>query len=200
MVCHSDFLNRLSKLLLFGLILFLLPKISLAQHLPKKIRGYKVHHAKVLIESHDRRSSTDKGIVIIVDVGKPNVSGVSFFGFTIEISPKITILKKSGKIDFITFKNINVNGIKLRLDEYNQKFTFKKSKAFELQPPLKAFLSTSQSIRVSFNELLNSKRGWNITGKVFVFGRFKKSFLKFKRVIPVDLNFTIRNPIRNQSR
>jgi len=196
MVCHHEFLCGWSKLLLIGLILFLIPKTNLAQNLPKQIRGYKVHQTKILVKSYDRKSTANKSIIVFVDVGKPSVSEVSIFGFTVEISPKITVLNKSGKIDFITFKDISVNGIKLQLSEYTQGFTFKKSKAFEFQPPLKAFLSTSQSIRGTFRELLNSKEVWNIRGKVFVFGHFKKSLFKFRRVIPVDLNFNIRNPIR----
>jgi hypothetical protein len=37
---------------------------------------------------------------------------------------------------------------------------------------------------------------WPIKGQAYVFGRFKKFLFKFKRVIPVELNLSFRNPLK----
>jgi hypothetical protein len=37
---------------------------------------------------------------------------------------------------------------------------------------------------------------WPVSGVVYVFGQFKKSLFKFKRVVPVELNLQMRNPLR----
>jgi len=41
-----------------------------------------------------------------------------------------------------------------------------------------------------------------VTGRVYVFGRFKKKILgistNFKRVVPVELNLTMRNPLKEK--
>ena len=40
---------------------------------------------------------------------------------------------------------------------------------------------------------------WPVTGRVYVFGHFKKFLFKFKRVVPVELNISFKNPLRSKS-
>jgi hypothetical protein len=42
----------------------------------------------------------------------------------------------------------------------------------------------------------DSKETWPVTGRVYVFGKFKKSVFTFKRVIPVELKATMQNPLK----
>ena len=51
--------------------------------------------------------------------------------------------------------------------------------------------------RTAYEESTAPKDKWQVTGTVFVFGRFKKMGLTFKRVIPVPVTLTIDNPIRS---
>ena len=43
----------------------------------------------------------------------------------------------------------------------------------------------------------NSKETWPVTGRVYVFGKFKKGPFSFKRVVPVELDLQMRNPLRS---
>jgi len=66
-----------------------------------------------------------------------------------------------------------------------------------LPKPIKIFLNTGQVLRGALSELKQSKEEWTVTGRVFAFGQFKKSFLKFKRVVPIEINLKIKNPLKN---
>jgi len=44
-------------------------------------------------------------------------------------------------------------------------------------------------------EWASPRTNWPVTGVAYVFGRFKKSLFKFKRVVPVELELQIRNPL-----
>jgi hypothetical protein len=51
-------------------------------------------------------------------------------------------------------------------------------------------------LRGAVRELKDSKEEWSVTGRVFVFGKFKKFGFNFKRVVPVEINIKIKNPLR----
>jgi hypothetical protein len=40
---------------------------------------------------------------------------------------------------------------------------------------------------------------WPVTGRVYVFGRFKKFLFSFKRVVPVELSLTLPNPLKSKT-
>ncbi len=61
--------------------------------------------------------------------------------------------------------------------------------------PATVFLPTSNILNAAWKEITASKSDWNVTGRVFVFGKFKKFGFTFKRVIPVDVRLTIKNPL-----
>ncbi|PYS42416.1 MAG: hypothetical protein DMF71_09320 [Acidobacteria bacterium] len=46
------------------------------------------------------------------------------------------------------------------------------------------------------DEWINSKDTWPVTGRVFVCGKFRKGPFSFKRCVPVELNLTMRNPLK----
>ena len=173
-----------------------------AQDLPSEIRGYKVYKAKISVKNEgDKNSKSAKTEAkdkseAIVKVGEPEVVDVSITGITLELSAEIDALEQSGTVDFLSFKDFRVNGLKVEVEEYRESFEFKKNQTAILPKPVKIFVGAGQTLRGAVQEMKNSKDEWTVTGTVFVFGRFKKSFLKFKRVVPVEINIKIKNPLR----
>ena len=43
--------------------------------------------------------------------------------------------------------------------------------------------------------MTDTRTEWIVTGRVFVFGKFRRYGLYHKRVVPIDLNLTIKNPL-----
>jgi len=167
-----------------------------AQDLPKEIRGYKVHRAKISVVSQTDKTEIKNKSEVAVKIGEPELIDVSLTGITFEISAEINSLEQSGTIDFLTFHDFRVNNLKVDVEEYRESFEFKKNQPIDLPRPIKIFLGTGQTLRGALKETKESKAEWTVTGRIFVFGQFKKSFLKFKRVIPVEINLKIKNPIK----
>jgi hypothetical protein len=196
------FFGQFKKIFVKGFALWLIfstfAGLSPAQDLPDEIRGYKVQKADVKIKGgNERRDDKDKSEAY-VKVGDPSLAETSFSGVTIEISPEIDSLEHSGKVDFLTFHDFKVNGMPIEIKEYNESFEFKKNETIRLPKPIKIFLSTAQTLRGAVNEARDRKEEWDVTGRVFVFGRFKKWGFNFKRVVPIDVNIKIKNPIKKQ--
>lgn len=186
-----------SSLLALVLVLLLLG-FGIAQDLPKKIRGYKVHQANILVQNSDKNSANTKGFRVEMDFSEPDIAGVGLTGISLEMPASLTVFGKSGQIDFISFNDFKVNGIKVGIEEYRNKFKFKKGEKFALAKPVEIFISTPQTLRGALKEFTDSKKNWLVTGRVFVFGRFKKFGFKFKRVIPVDVELEIDNPLKKK--
>jgi hypothetical protein len=47
----------------------------------------------------------------------------------------------------------------------------------------------------ALGEWNDAKALWPVTGRVYVFGQFKKFIFKFKRVVPVELSLSLPNPL-----
>lgn len=173
-----------------------------AQDYPDEIRGYKVHRAKIVIRNVADRDLTDdekKQIEAYARVTEPRVTDRALSGLTFEISAEIDPLEHKGTVDFLMFRDVKVNGLAVTIDDFNQSFEFKKKEPIKLPRPVSVFLPTGQVLRGAVGEIRDSKPEWTVTGTVFVFGRFKKWGFKFKRVVPVEINLTIANPVRNRS-
>ncbi len=189
------------RLLVFICGLFLFITLAAAQDLPDKIRGYKVYKAKVSVKNQTSdtiKSETKDESEAFVKVGEPELVDVSLTGVTLEMSAEIVAPAQSGTIDFLTFKDFRVNGLTVSVEEYKESFEFKKNQPIVLPKPIKIFIGAGQTLRGALMEFKDSKDEWTVTGTVFVFGRFKKSFLKFKRVVPVEVNLKIKNPLKEK--
>lgn len=189
------------RLLVFICGLFLFSTFTAAQNLPDEIRGYKVYKAKVSVKNQTSdidKSEAKNESEAFIKVGEPEFIDVSLTGVTLELSAEIDALEQSGTIDFLTFKDFRVNGLTVAVEEYKESFEFKKNQPIVLPKPVKIFIGTGQTLRGALMEFKDSKDEWTVTGTVFVFGRFKKSFLKFKRVIPVEVNLKIKNPLKEK--
>ncbi len=182
-------------------VLFLFSSFAAAQKLPDTIRGYKVYQTKISVKNQSEENSqsdeknAEANSETLVKIGAPELVDVSLTGITLELPIEINSLDQNGTVDFLTFKDFRVNGLAVEVAEYKESFTVKKNRTTVLPEPVKIFIGTGQTLRGALKEFKNSKDEWTVTGTVFIFGRFKKAFLSFKRVVPVEINLTIKNPL-----
>jgi hypothetical protein len=178
---------------MLAILLFLLP--ALAQELPKAIRGYKVHKISISVKTSSTKAPAKSGPEALVKIGDPVITDLSFTGITFEIPAEITAYDQSGRVDFLTFHDFKVDGMAVDVEEYRNPFSFRKNELVLLPKPARIFLGTGQIVKAAWKEIAETKKEWTITGRIFVFGKFKKLGFNFKRVIPVDINLTIKNPL-----
>lgn len=177
---------------------FFLFSSAAAQDLPKEIRGYKVYRAKISVLNKTEKIDKKDDSEAFVKVGEPELIDVSLSGITFEIPAEIDSLEQTGTIDFLAFHDFRVNNLAVQIEDYKESFEIKKNRSIVLPKPINIFLGAGQTLRGALSELKESKAEWTVTGRVFVFGHFKKSFLKFKRVVPVEINLKIKNPLKNK--
>lgn len=171
-------------LLLFSLPLF-------AQDLPDKIRGYKVYRSKIRYSVSTRSAGSEP-----VSFHGSKLVSASPLGVTFEADLNITPIPQEGRVDFLTFHDFTVNGVPVEIYEYDVSFSIRKNAPVVLPQPATAFLSTPRLAQAAWLEMRDSRPVWSVKGRVFIFGRFKKYGLSFKRVVPVDVAFDIENPVR----
>lgn len=165
----------------------------IAQSSPSKIRGYKVHNAEVFISTDpDDIDENVKGV--LVDFEDPVVSGFSLTGVTFDVRASVTSFSQSGTIDFITFKDFKINGISIEIAEFNKSFSLPRGNPVSFLSPIKVFVNGIEGTKALIGEIRGSENQWRITGRAFVFGKFKKGIFKFKRVIPMNIDLTIEKP------
>ncbi len=167
-----------------------------AQDLPDEIRGYKVHNAKITVTNKTGKQPEKDKSEAYVRLTEPELTDTSLTGLTFEISAEIDPLDYKGKVDFLTFRSFKVNGLDVEVREYTNSFEFKKNQAITLPVPVKILLGTGQALKGALGELRDSKAEWTVTGTVFVFGKFKKWGFNVKRVVPVEVNVKIKNPLK----
>jgi hypothetical protein len=168
-----------------------------AQDLPRKIRGYSVYKADIKLTQRPANPNLPLSDAAVV-LSEPVLKELSLTGVTLEISARIKAFGQSGKVDFLAFNDVRVNGLAVEVDEYRESFAFKKGESVELPKPASIFVPTPQLLRATLSEMNNSKKEWTITGRVFVFGKFRKYGLEHKRVVPIDINLTIANPLQSK--
>ena len=168
---------------------------AIAQNLPGKIRGYKVYDAKISVKTESDKTETKGVSEAFVKIGEPEIADISLTGVTLEISAEVSGLEQSGRVDFLTFHDFRVNDLPVKVEEYKESFSFNKNQTVILPKPARIFLETSQVLRGALKERKESNEEWRVTGRVFVFGKFKKFGFSFKRVVPVEINIKIKNPL-----
>lgn len=169
---------------LAAVLLLTLAQSALAQKWPSKIRGYKVYDAKIDLARDGSLKLADW-----------HVAEIGLSGATIEVGAEIISKKQGGKVDFVSFRDFRVNGIAVEVEEYKHPFTFKKGEPFVLPKPARVHLRTANIPRAAYRELTAGNGEMAITGTVFVFGKFKKFGLTFKRVVPIKVELTVANPL-----
>jgi len=168
---------------------------------PKEIRGYKVELARVEIKkqkgkAEDATRATEDEDALI-QLGEPKVTSVSPLGIGLEVPVTVAAVKQGGRVDFLTFEEMTVNGTTVTVNEYNHSFELPTREPITLPAPVSIYISTPRALWGALGEWTKPKDIWPVTGRVYVFGRFKKFLFKFKRVVPVELDLSFRNPLKN---
>jgi len=168
---------------------------------PKEIRGYKVELAKVEIKKQEAKGalkspSNEGDDDALIKLGEPHVASVSPLGITLEIPVTVAAVKQGGHVDFLTFEDMTVNGTPVTFDDYQHSFDLPNDRPLTLPDPVSIYISTPRAMLGVLGEWNQPKDVWPIKGRTYVFGRFKKFLFKFKRVIPVELNLSFRNPLK----
>jgi hypothetical protein len=165
-----------------------------AQQLPNRIRGYKVYKKPVLI------TGDDTGTVSPIDLkfDAPVVAGVSLSGVTIELPAEITSSAETGRVEFIAFHDFRINGLPIEINDYDAAFVFQKGRRTELPKPIVIRFGTLEILKAAYREHAGSRDEWLVTGRVIVFGKFRKFGFEFKRAIPVDVAVKLKDPSRHR--
>ena len=67
-----------------------------------------------------------------------------------------------------------------------------------LSDPLSFYVYLPRAALAAVDEWSDSKPTWPVTGRVYVFGKFKRGLFNFKRCVPVELNLVMRNPLKEK--
>jgi hypothetical protein len=186
---------------------------------PKEIRGYKVERTVVEVkkpETKNEKSGNDKGqrgndgaasgnspadpdsdVDSLIQLGKPQLARVTPLGITFEVPIVVAAVKQSGQVDFLMFEDMAVNGTSVEIDEYHRTFDLPNKQPLTLHEPLAFYIYLPSAVLAAIGEWSDSKDSWPVTGRVYVFGKFKKGPFSFKRCVPVELNLTMRNPLKS---
>jgi len=186
---------------------------------PDKIRDYKVERTVVEIKKpkskpvtsspSTQNSDPQNGAVIddgsidqLIEFGQPSVGRITPLGITFDVPIVVAPVIQKGKVHFLVFEDMVINGHSVDINEYNHSFELPNKEPLTLRDPLRVHIFLSSALLAAIGEWTNSQETWPVTGRVYVFGKFKKSILgisgSFKRVVPVELNLTMRNPLKEK--
>lgn len=161
--------------------------------LPSKIDGYKVENAKVVVTKSSPSSISGADVVIRLD--DPRIANFGLLTASVEIRGEMFSNTASGEIERMSFHDVEVNGVPVDLDDVRDGFKFRRgeNRAFaHISTVSLGPLAAGQGL---LRELTGGKGDWTLTGIVFVFGKFTRWGLTFKRVIPVRLELTVKDPL-----
>jgi hypothetical protein len=176
---------------------------------PKELRGYKIERTVVEIkkpkkETKGRKpgtngdSSDESDVDQLIQFGTPQLSRVTPLGITLEIPIIVAPVKQSGHVEFLLFEDMVVNGSSVEIEEYHREFDLPNKNPLTLREPLSFYIYLPSALLVAVDDWSNSKETWPVTGRVYVFGKFKKGWFSGKRCVPVELTLKMRNPLRTK--
>ena len=176
---------------------------SHARTYPKEIRGYKVELAEVELKKQgakeEDRFDADEAQDSLIKLGEPRVTSITPLGIHLEVPVTVAAVKQGGRVDFLTFEDMTVNGTSVTVNEYRHSFDLPNDRPVTLPHPITLHISTPRVLFGALDEWRKPQDVWPVTGRVYVFGHFKKFLFKFKRVVPVELDLSFRNPLRAKS-
>ena len=149
-------------------------------------------------QSSSAASTTGADVDQLITFGSPSIARVTPLGITFNVPVVVAPIKQSGHVDFLLFEEMMVNEHSVEIDEYHRAFDLPTKKPLTLREPLRFFIYTPVAALAAVGEWSNSKETWPVTGRVYVCGKYKKFLFSFKRCVPVELNLTMRNPLRGQ--
>ena len=173
---------------------------------PKEMRGYKIERAAVELKRSPRKSkpkpnspesdeATSADDEQLIRFGDPALASASLLGITFEVPIVVSPVKQKGRVDFLLFENMSFNGTTVDVDEYHREFDLPNDDPLTLSEPLRVYIYLPRAVLAAVDEWNESKKTWIVTGRIYVFGKFKKSIFTFKRCIPVELKLTMQNPL-----
>jgi len=195
----------LTALAFFSLIDFASLAFSQTPSYPKALRGYKVERTIVEIKKppandrhnqNDGSTNSDTEVDSLIQLGEPQFARATPLGITFEVPIVVAPVKQSGRVSFLVFEDMSVNGTSVEIDEYHRVFDLPNKEQLTLREPLRFYVYLPRAMIAAVDEWSNSKETWTVRGRVYVFGKFKKGLLTFKRCVPVELNLKMRNPLK----
>jgi hypothetical protein len=193
------------------LLMFISSTTALAQtrSYPKEMRGYKIERTAIEIrkpESKNRNSQddgrtdeqngSDSDVDALIQFGQPQLARVTPLGITFKVPIVVAPVTQKGRVDFLMFEDMTVNDTSVQIDEYRRGFDLPNKKPSTLRDPLSFYIYLPSAVLAAIGDWRDSKATWPVTGRVYVFGKFKKGLFSFKRCVPVELNLTMRNPLK----
>jgi len=188
---------------------------NLKQPYPKEIRGYKIERTAIEIkkpESKNRKppaqnasrndgqteeqNVSESDVDALIQFGKPLLARLTPLGITFKVPIVVAPVTQKGRVDFLMFEDMVVNDTSVEIDEYHRAFDLPNKKPTTLREPLSFYIYLPSALLAAIGDWSDSKEVWPVTGRVYVFGKFKKGLFSFKRCVPVELNLTMRNPLR----
>ena len=139
---------------------------------------------------------SDSTVDQLITFDAPSLARVTPLGITLNMPVVVAPIKQSGHVDFLLFEDMTVNNHSVEIEEYRRGFDLPTKKPLTLREPLRFFISLPTATLAAISEGLNSQETWPVTGRVYVCGKYKKFVLSFKRCVPVELNLTMKNPLR----
>ncbi|MDX6290311.1 MAG: hypothetical protein QOH42_2110, partial [Blastocatellia bacterium] len=134
----------------------------------------------------------------LIQLGKPQLARVTPLGITFDVPIIVSAVKQSGHVDFLVFEDMVVNGTSVNIDEYRRVFDLPNKQPLTLREPIRIYIYLPSAMLAALGDWSDSKQTWPVTGRVYVFGKFKKGPFSFKRVVPVELNLVMRNPLKER--
>ena len=177
-----------------AIVVLTVSQAALGQKLPNSIRGYKVHHAKAIISSIDADAATDPKSDLAIKLKPPSVVEITFSGAVFEVDAEFTA-GHNGKVDMITFHDFEANGIPFKIEDSVTPFSFKKNRTAAMPHPARVSVSLTSIPRAVYKQISDNPSDLKVTGRAFIFGRFKKFGMTFKRVVPITIDIKIKNPL-----
>lgn len=186
---------------------------------PKEIRGYKVERTVVEVKKPEatngqtRKDQSQRGnkdsdgqtnaepnserdVDALIQLGKPQLGRVTPLGITFEVPIVVSPVKQSGHVEFLVFEDMIINGASVDIDEYHHSFDLPNQQPLTLREPLRFYIYLPSALLAALGDWTDTKETWPVTGRVYVFGKFKKSLFSFKRVVPIELDLSMRNPLK----
>jgi hypothetical protein len=172
-----------------------LVSVASAQELPGKILGYKLYKTHIGVSAPVDGPATVNGSDASVRLGDVEAVDIGLTGATFAVNAEISSIERSGKVDFLMFRDFRVNDLPVVIERYDHPFTFSKHQPVKLPEPIRLTVSITDLPGAVYKEMLASPADLPVKGTVLVFGRFKRMGIEFKRVIPVIVDIRVRNPL-----
>src|SRR5690349_7172529 len=104
---------------------------------PDKIRGYKVERTVVEVKSarNNNGANTDSNVDQLITFGKPALSRVTPLGITFDVPIVVAPVTQNGKVDFLVFEDMEINGHSVNISEYNHSFNLPGNAPLTLESP-----------------------------------------------------------------